>query len=141
LTAGTLLFALVLVVGMLNKEFRTDISKPDKARGFITFLIAIASIAMITIMFISTLWLDSAALKERFPLEKDVLTVLVGILGTIVGYYFWTATSWLATSRRRQKSGKRSECGMTRIFIWSLLLINKVRKLQFVDLSAIFLPR
>jgi purine-cytosine permease-like protein len=88
LTTVALMFALVLVAGMLNEGFRADISDPNKARGFITFLIAFASTVMIMIMFISTLWLDSEALKDRFPLEKDVLTVLVGILGTILGYFF-----------------------------------------------------
>jgi hypothetical protein len=30
--------------------------------------------------------------KERFALAKEVLTILVGILGTIIGFYFGTAT-------------------------------------------------
>ena len=88
LTVAASLFAMVLVVGMLNKEFRADIANTDKARGLITFLIAFASTTMIAIMFISTLWLDGDALKDKLPLEKDVVTLLVGILGTILGYYF-----------------------------------------------------
>ena len=48
LVIGALIFAAVLISGMINKEFRDDISNPEKARGLITFFVALASITMIS---------------------------------------------------------------------------------------------
>jgi hypothetical protein len=46
--------------------------------------IGLALLATLTAMIIRDF-------KERFALAKDVLTLLIGILGTIVGFYFGSA--------------------------------------------------
>ncbi len=66
-------------------------NQDDSARILITFLVAVATIA---IAFMATLTaMVIREYKERFALAKEVLTILVGILGTIVGFYFGTANN------------------------------------------------
>ena len=62
------------------------------ARGLITFLIAVATVSIaIIIALFAVLSSDSTVAKERFPMAKEVLTLLIGILGTILGFYFGSA--------------------------------------------------
>jgi hypothetical protein len=59
------------------------------ARGIITFLIAFTTVGIAVILTISTVVLqDSPENDKRFDRGKQVLTVLIGVLGTIVGFYF-----------------------------------------------------
>ena len=44
---------------------------------------------MILIVIIALLWMDKDQdLDNRFTKAKDIIAILVGILGTIVGFYF-----------------------------------------------------
>ncbi len=66
------------------------ISDPDNsARILITFLVAVGTIAIAFLTILTAMVIREY--KERFALAKEVLTILVGILGTIVGFYFGTA--------------------------------------------------
>ncbi len=59
------------------------------SRGLITFLIAFTTVGIAIILTISTVVLqDSPENDKRFDRGKQVLTVLIGVLGTIVGFYF-----------------------------------------------------
>lgn len=65
----------------------------EKARGLITFTVAMGTIIIALILVLVTLlgsWPDS---QERFNRGKEILAILVGILGTIVGYYYGAADS------------------------------------------------
>ena len=60
------------------------------ARGLITFLFALGTIGtalIITISVFTSNCLPNES-KERFYRAKEILTILIGILGTIVGFYF-----------------------------------------------------
>jgi hypothetical protein len=62
------------------------------ARGLITFLIAITTVGIAVILALSTIVLkDSNENEKRFDRGKQVLTMLIGVLGTIVGFYFGAA--------------------------------------------------
>ncbi len=42
-------------------------------------------------------WLqDNDAVKVRFDAAKDLLTIVIGVLGTIMGFYFGSATTGTA---------------------------------------------
>jgi hypothetical protein len=67
-----------------------QVSNTDTARGLITFLVAITTIgiAIILLVYAVVSTLDAANFKERFSSAREVLTALIGILGTIIGFYF-----------------------------------------------------
>ena len=62
----------------------------DAARILITFLVAVSTVAIAFLAILTAMVIREY--KERFALAKEVLTLLVGILGTIVGFYFGTAS-------------------------------------------------
>ena len=66
-----------------------QLSRPDVARGLITLLFAMGTI-WIAIQLAGRV--ASNALTDRqYARGKDVLTILVGLFGTIIGYYFGSA--------------------------------------------------
>lgn len=69
--------------------FLFALQRDEFARGLITFLIAVATVAIAIILALSTITTggDEDA-KERFARGKEILTILIGVLGTIVGFYF-----------------------------------------------------
>jgi hypothetical protein len=65
-----------------------------KARGLITFSVAIVTVA-IALLLVFYLVIGGGAIdevKERFTYGKDILLVFVGILGTIMGFYYGADT-------------------------------------------------
>ena len=90
----TLAFVGVVIFGAYKLQvFSTDLnlikSADDGARILITFLVAVATVAIAFLAILTAMVIREY--KERFALAKEVLTLLVGILGTIVGFYFGTA--------------------------------------------------
>lgn len=59
------------------------------ARGLITYLFAVVTIGTAVVLIVSALTSGTAeADKERFQRGKEVLSLLLGVFGTIVGFYF-----------------------------------------------------
>jgi len=84
----------VIVYGVTQKSgsVLTSLANKDNARGLITFLIAIATVGIAIILAISTIVLpEGDEGDKRFDRGKQVLTILIGVLGTIVGFYFGSA--------------------------------------------------
>jgi hypothetical protein len=94
--AGTLFLALfglivasAIVFGLfINPSFLNLMAATDKARGLITFLFAFATIAIIILIAIATFWMSKDDVEIRFSKAKDLLTIIIGVLGTILGFYF-----------------------------------------------------
>lgn len=61
-----------------------------KARGLITFSVAIVTVAIALILVFYLVFGDGTyeQVKDRFTFGKDILMVFVGILGTIMGFYY-----------------------------------------------------
>lgn len=82
-----------ILAGLLfpSLGFRKDMADPATARGVITFLFAFGTISIALLIAAASYWVrDSEELKARFGYAKDILMVLIGILGTIIGFYFGT---------------------------------------------------
>jgi hypothetical protein len=82
---------LILWVLMGGGKFLTQISQIETARGLITFLVCLATVGIALMLVLGGLLLNGENKEDRekrFSQGKDVLTVLVGILGTILGFYF-----------------------------------------------------
>ena len=61
------------------------------ARGLITLLVAIVTVAIAIMLTLSVLLSNSTDYEKRFALGKEILTIFIGVLGTIVGFYFGSA--------------------------------------------------
>ncbi len=91
-----LLMTAVIVVaigyGLYSSEgkFLMQLQETDVSRGLITFLVAVitVSISLLLVIWVLVSNLEKEELKTRFTSAKEILTTLVGILGTILGFYF-----------------------------------------------------
>ena len=74
----------------LDKGVLFNMGRKDFARGLITYLFAVVTIGTAAILVLSALTGNSGnALDEKqFNEGKEILSLLLGIFGTIVGYYF-----------------------------------------------------
>jgi uncharacterized membrane protein YfcA len=83
---------IILIYGILAGHLLTSLSDPKIARGLITFLIAVVTVSIALIMVLSTIMLkDGDDADKRFDRGKQILTTMIGVLGTIVGFYFGSA--------------------------------------------------
>jgi hypothetical protein len=78
---------------MSNSSFFSSLAQVDQARGLITFLVAICAVAVILLTAINIFWGNDAKFDDRFKAAKDLVTLVVGVLGTILGFYFGSASS------------------------------------------------
>lgn len=88
IAAVTIVFVWVLARGINNTS--RGLEDMATARGLITFVIAVSTVAiamMLTLTAIVTRDFD-----KRIAVGKEILTILVGVLGTIVGFYYGAAT-------------------------------------------------
>jgi len=67
-----------------------SMSQIEFARGLITYLFAVVTIGTAVVLVVSALTSSeqSDVYKERFNRGKEVLALLLGVFGTIVGFYF-----------------------------------------------------
>jgi hypothetical protein len=77
-----------LARGIFDEKFFVSLSKPEQARGLITFLFAVSTIAIITLIAITTFWMDEEEVQARSEKAKDLLTIIIGVLGTILGFHY-----------------------------------------------------
>jgi hypothetical protein len=89
LALSGILIAAVLIYGVFfHGDFLSIMAKADQARGLITFLFSISTIAVFLLIAIATFWIKKDEVEERFSKAKDLLTVMIGIFGTILGFYY-----------------------------------------------------
>jgi hypothetical protein len=111
------LIIIVFAVTQTNQTFLSKLAKPEVARGLITFLIAITTVGIAIILAVSTLVLtEGDEGDKRFDRGKQVLTTLIGVLGTIVGFYFGSANE---TAQQKQQT-EQSQTLATKITTTSL---------------------
>lgn len=70
-----------------------DLRDQAYARGLITLLISIVTLVMGFVLVIQSFAMTGDDAKDRFGRAREVFTVLMGVLGTIVGFYFGSADS------------------------------------------------
>jgi hypothetical protein len=89
------IFLGVVGYGILNSEgtLLVQLGNAEIARGLITFLITLVTVAVALTLVLGALLLErSDDATRRIQLGKEVLATLIGVLGTVVGFYFGTAT-------------------------------------------------
>lgn len=94
-----ILLALFVMIGAsmlgLDHGFLAGMAKPELARGLITYLFAVVTIGIAVALVLSTLVgpLPTDENDGRFQRAKEILALLLGVFGTIVGYYFGAESS------------------------------------------------
>jgi hypothetical protein len=83
-----LVLFLALIAGIFNARFLTLIAGVEQARGLITFLFAFSAILIIALVAVAIFWMEASEIDNRFNRAKDLLTIIIGILGTILGFYY-----------------------------------------------------
>jgi len=86
-----LVLATVYAFTQATHPFIDQLQNPDFARGAITFIVAAVVVCLALILILGALFLEGAQaneVEERFRRGREVLAPFVGILGTIVGFYF-----------------------------------------------------
>jgi hypothetical protein len=69
-------------------------SKVEYARGLITYLFAIVTIGTAVVLVVSALTgADDPQNERRFERGKEILSLLLGVFGAIVGFYFGSEVS------------------------------------------------
>jgi len=92
--AFAMLMAIVLLIGAttlgLDKGLvLTKMGQVEFARGLITYLFAVVTIGTAVVLVVSALTSDETPANERrFERGKEILSLLLGVFGTIVGFYF-----------------------------------------------------
>lgn len=91
-----IILMIVFCLGILYAIYRglpviDKLSEPSFARGLITFIICIATIGLAFILVYYAFAQDTS--DDRFRRAREVFAGLLGVLGTIVGFYFGSATT------------------------------------------------
>src|SRR5215510_2881988 len=93
LLAGIIIVGAISLIGAavfgIDKGFVIGMRDPDYARGVITYLFAIVTIGTAVALVFSALAGLMLTKGEDFPFErgKHILALLLGVFGTIVGFY------------------------------------------------------
>jgi hypothetical protein len=76
------------------------LSEREFARGLITYVFAIGTVGIAVVLVVAVL-VGGEEMKERFNLGKEVLSLLLGIFGTIVGFYYGSELSAAVAGRTK----------------------------------------
>lgn len=112
----------VLGWGIASDTFLRSVSDREYARGLITFLFAFSTIAVFLVIAVANFWMDKEEVKERYGSAKDLLTIVIGIMGTILGFYFGSDRS--PPNATAARSGSTASAGTNQTTATQLRLEN-----------------
>lgn len=87
---GVLLLIMFGTIAYSGGEFLLKLKDIDTARGLITFVVAagVVSIAAVIAVYVMASTNRMEEIKDRFGYAKDIFAALVGIFGTVLGFYY-----------------------------------------------------
>jgi hypothetical protein len=86
----------------IDKGVLLAMANPEYARGLITFLFALVTIGSALVLIVSGLIGEGGEISDKqFQRGKEVLSLLLGVFGTILGYYFGSIHSSVSTTTLR----------------------------------------
>ncbi len=98
LVAAGLIIGVASIVSIRNPQFIELLAGERQARGLVTFLFAFATSSVIIVVTLGVLWVPKDEVEARFSKAKDILTILISVLGTILGFYFGSANTQPSSS-------------------------------------------
>jgi hypothetical protein len=85
----SVLFLILCAIFGWDKGVLQNMSRTDYARGLITYLFAVVTIGTAVVLVVSALTTSADDRHEKqFQRGKEILSLLLGVFGTIVGFYF-----------------------------------------------------
>jgi hypothetical protein len=116
LLTGLILLSIFVMIGMailgLDHGFLAGMAEGKRARGLITYLFAVVTIGVAVALVLYALVEGSTdATDIRFQRGKEILSLLLGVFGTIVGYYFGVEAA--KTYREEAESFQLSSLDLT----------------------------
>lgn len=93
LIAVSILLSVFVLIGAAiigwDKGVLIGMSRVEFARGLITYLFAVVTIGTAVVLVVSALTtVETETTEKRFQRGKEILSLLLGVFGTIVGFYF-----------------------------------------------------
>ena len=94
-------FVYFLISGVLGSDGKNleRLADHEIARGVITYLVAVATVAIATVLVMAAILGGGKDFERKFALGKEVLTLLIGVLGTIIGFYYGSSTQKAEATR------------------------------------------
>ena len=90
-TGTVVLLIAAAVLGLDKGEVVNNLGRHDFARGLITYLFTLTTILIAIILIIAAVL--GGGRPDEFAKGKEVLALMLGVFGTIVGFYFGAETS------------------------------------------------
>jgi hypothetical protein len=91
---GSVILLIAAAVLGYDKGVLGNMSRSEFARGLITYLFAVVTIGTAVVLVLSALLgAEGEIYEKRFQRGKEILALLLGVFGTIVGFYFGSAVS------------------------------------------------
>jgi len=84
--------SLFLLYEIYAPSLLASMRQPEQTRGLMTFLLAFSATSVIVAVAIGMLWVDKGDISSGFAKAKDISTILIGVLGTILVFYFVSAS-------------------------------------------------
>jgi hypothetical protein len=96
--AVLVVLSVILLIGSavigVDKVVLTGMARSEFARGLITYLFAVVTIGTAVVLVLSALLSSGDEVSEkRFQHGKEILSLLLGLFGTMVGFYFGAETA------------------------------------------------
>jgi hypothetical protein len=83
-----------LLFGVIGKNQLLDrLSHIEHAGGLVAFTLTVGTISTAILVTLGALMGRDGEARERIYRAKEILTILIGVLGTIVGFYFGSQDS------------------------------------------------
>jgi len=90
---GGIYISLAVAIFGYDKGVISKMATQEFARGMITYLFALVTIGTAVVLVVYSLSSDDGEVVEKkFQRGKEILALLLGVFGTIVGFYFGSAT-------------------------------------------------
>ena len=75
------------IFGLDEGNIVLSMGEPKFARGIITYLFAVTTIGTAVVLMVAALT-GGPEMEQNFSRGKDILSLLLGVFGTIIGFYF-----------------------------------------------------